>query len=193
MAAAVLIPPSPNNHLIMSTNRRAPLTSIPHAANSPHRSLAQSGTKRPRQILQQENEPPLKKQLLERQASEAPGTPRRRLPPPTTAEGRVFETGGSNAPQNAFARRLAASRESKTAVRTLRGERTGAEHTDATRTAASVRVTRAEKAAEENAENHRQWQKHYRKAFPTMVFYFESVPEEVRNKCSRQIATLGAV
>lgn len=42
-------------------------------------------------------------------------------------------------------------------------------------------------------ETLRQWQRYYRKAFPTFVFYFESIPGDVRQKCVRQIMGLGAV
>lgn len=50
-----------------------------------------------------------------------------------------------------------------------------------------------EKAINESIENVRQWQKHYRKVFPNFVFYFESIPEDVRGKCSKHIMSLGAV
>lgn len=38
-----------------------------------------------------------------------------------------------------------------------------------------------------------QWRGHYRKIFPSFVFYFESVPEEIRTKVLKQIRVLGAV
>lgn len=50
-----------------------------------------------------------------------------------------------------------------------------------------------ERWADEKLENVRQWQKHYRKAFPQFVFYFESVPNDVRAKCLKQAIALGAV
>lgn len=192
MAAVVFIPPSPHDQFAMSTNRRA-LASIPHATNSPHR-LAQSGTKRPRQVVQQENEPPLKKQSLDKPSEEAANTtPRRRLPPPSTAEGKVFESGNVNSTQNAFARKLVAARENKSSFRAPRVDKPMIENQDTNRLTVTGRVTKSEKASLDNAENVRQWQKHYRKVFPTFVFYFESIPEDTRNKCSRQIASLGAV
>lgn len=46
---------------------------------------------------------------------------------------------------------------------------------------------------DEKLENVRQWQRHYRKAFPEFVFYFESVPHDVRLKCLKQLDALGAV
>ncbi|PQE27688.1 G1 S regulator protein [Rutstroemia sp. NJR-2017a BBW] len=53
-------------------------------------------------------------------------------------------------------------------------------------------VTKAERVPEENLESIRQWQKHYRKNFPKFVFYFESIPEDVRLKYTRQVLALGA-
>ena len=45
----------------------------------------------------------------------------------------------------------------------------------------------------ESVETIRQWQRHYRKAFPQFVFYFDSVPADVRGKFTRQVTALGAV
>lgn len=42
-------------------------------------------------------------------------------------------------------------------------------------------------------EQIRQWQRHYRKLFPGFVFYFESIPEEVKYRMIRQSQLLGAV
>lgn len=52
---------------------------------------------------------------------------------------------------------------------------------------------KVQRATAENLETIRQWQKHYRKVFPQIVFYFESIPDEARSKVSRQTALLGAV
>jgi regulatory subunit for Cdc7p protein kinase len=159
----------------MSTNRsRAPLASIPNATNSPHRALAHS-TKRPRaqaNISQQENEPPQKRQMVEKDtASAQPSTPRRRIPP-STGEGRVFEKGTVNGHPTAFQRKLVAAR-----------DRT-----------ATLKVTKSvEGPTAQNLETIRQWQKHYRKVFPEYTFYFESIPEDLKGRFSRQIASLGAV
>ena len=195
MAAAVFIPPSPHDRFAMSTTRRAPLASIPHVTNSPHRSLAQSGTKRARQAFQQENEPPLKRQVLDKHGEDGSSlTPRRRVPPPSTSEGKVFESGNTNAPPNAFARKLVAARENKASLRAPKTEKSVIETSaDPSRSAVSGRIVKAEKTTLDNVENIRQWQKHYRKVFPNFIFYFESMPEDTRNRCSRQIASLGAV
>lgn len=44
-----------------------------------------------------------------------------------------------------------------------------------------------------NLEDIRQWQRHYRKVFPQIVFYFDNVPEEIREKVKRQVKNLGSV
>lgn len=176
MAAAVFIPPSPHDPLIkMSTGRsRAPLASIPNATNSPHRSLVCS-TKRPRaqaNISQQENEPPQKRQMVEKENSSIqPATPRSKIPT-STAEGRVFEKGTVNAQPTAFQRKLAAARDRGTALKVTKN---------------------VDGPTAQNLETIRQWQKHYRKVFPDYTFYFESIPEDLKSRFSRQIASLGAV
>jgi len=175
MAAAVFIPPSPQIFGNMSS-RRAPLASVPNATNSPFRSLGAgqvAATKRPRPLsnVQQENvggQPPLKRQMVERDET-GPRTPRQRIPP-ATADGRVFEKSAVVNPV-AFERRLVAARDK----------------------GPNVRPSRSERIAIDNAETVRQWQKHYRKVFPTFVFYFESVSEEIRNRCTKQVMSMGAV
>jgi len=160
----------------MSASRpRAPLANISNAANSPHHSLVQS-TKRPRAQAnqqQQENEPPQKRQMVDKEtAATGLGTPPSKKIPPVSAEGRVFEKGSATTQPNAFQRKLVAARE--------RGQ--------------PVRVTKSvDGPSAQTVENIRQWQKHYRKAFPSFSFYFDSVPEDVRARFARQITSLGAV
>ncbi|KAF2657905.1 hypothetical protein K491DRAFT_714034 [Lophiostoma macrostomum CBS 122681] len=77
----------------------------------------------------------------------------------------------SNGPPTAFQKKLEAAREIKTVPK---------------------QAERAQKALNENLETIRQWQRHYRKMFPQFVFYFESIPEDVRGRVSRQAHTLGA-
>ncbi|OCK77563.1 hypothetical protein K432DRAFT_303934 [Lepidopterella palustris CBS 459.81] len=74
-------------------------------------------------------------------------------------------------PPNAFTRKLEAVREAKAPTRT---------------------TEKSQKATSENLETIRQWQKHYRRIFPSFVFYFESFPEDMRIKVSRQAHLLGA-
>jgi regulatory subunit for Cdc7p protein kinase len=44
-----------------------------------------------------------------------------------------------------------------------------------------------------NQEHLRQWREHYKKEFPTFVFYFEGIPEDARPKILKSIRILGAV
>jgi regulatory subunit for Cdc7p protein kinase len=78
----------------------------------------------------------------------------------------------SGAPPTAFQKKLEAAREVK---------------------AVPKQAEKSQRAAGENLETIRQWQRHYRKMFPQFVFYFESIPEETRHKFARQARTLGAV
>lgn len=54
------------------------------------------------------------------------------------------------------------------------------------------RTSKYEKASAEKLDNIRQWQRHYRKAFPGFVFYFDSLPADVRNRSLREVLALGA-
>jgi regulatory subunit for Cdc7p protein kinase len=54
-------------------------------------------------------------------------------------------------------------------------------------------VKKSEKAQDHELERIRKWQKHYQEIFPTFVFYFESVPEDLRIKYTKQVVALGAV
>jgi regulatory subunit for Cdc7p protein kinase len=56
-----------------------------------------------------------------------------------------------------------------------------------------ARPTRSRPMQEHTAEAVRTWQRHYRKAFPSMVFYFESIPRDLVLKLSSQVKNLGAV
>lgn len=174
-AAAVFIPPSPHALFpdMTSNTRRAPLASIPNAANSPHRFLTTSGSKRPRgtaSLSQQENEHPTKRQALERPAQDAGLVTPRRPTQPTSGEGRVFERGAVEAGSTAFQRKLVAAREK------------GGQEKQSKSGIASKDV-----------ETVRQWQRHYRKLFPTFRFYFDSVAEDHKLRLGKQIYALGAV
>jgi len=83
----------------------------------------------------------------------------------------LLRKAGYNAPTS-FQKKLEALRESKPVQKT---------------------PERNQRVTSENLESIRQWQKHYRKAFPQFVFYFESIPDDVRVKASRQVQSLGAV
>lgn len=64
-----------------------------------------------------------------------------------------------------------------------------------TRPATKDRAARAVVARpDHDAESDKEvWKKHHRAKFPKMVFYFESIPDEVRTKLTKRVLFLGAV
>ncbi|QSZ36251.1 hypothetical protein DSL72_007377 [Monilinia vaccinii-corymbosi] len=157
----------------MST-RRQPLSTLSNVANSPYRAVASTTTKQKRSYANIQREdaygqpPPAKKQMLDAH-HQTLRTPPRQSVGQVSLEGRVSTRKSSNQPSN-FERKCVAARD--------RG--------------AQQQVTKADKVPEENLESIRQWQKHYRKSFPKFVFYFESVPEDVRLEYTKQVLALGA-
>ena len=172
--ALVSIPPSPHTLGIMS-NRRIPLANVPNVANSPFRAVAAAASKRSRsQNTTQEDlaygePPPAKKQIIEAGESTLRTPPRRQIP--QNGEGRMFNRRPANSQITAFERRLLAVKERQ----------------------AQQKPAKQEKGANEDLETIRQWQEHYRRVFPRLVIYFESVPDDVRVRCSKQVVALGAV
>jgi regulatory subunit for Cdc7p protein kinase len=159
----------------MMTSRRVPLASNPNAANSPCRPRTAAVAKRSRyeaekqEDLLDDHQPPTKRQAVDIVQSR-PRTPTRRQAV-HNPEGRVPHKKATNLQPAAFERKLYVTKDKQ----------------------AQQRVERQEKAAAETLNGIKQWQKHYRRVFPEFVFYFESVPAEVRAKCSKQIRSLGAV
>jgi regulatory subunit for Cdc7p protein kinase len=172
--AAVSLSPLPITLTTMSS-RRAPLLNNPNAINSPYRPSAAAPSKQKRSYANIQREdaygqpPPAKKQMVE--SRQVLRTPPRHQSTHVQGEGRVF-TRKSTTQQSAFERKCVVAAREKSAQQT---------------------AVKADKTTEENLEVIRQWQKFYRKAFPTFVFYFESVPEETRLKYAKQVAALGAV
>lgn len=163
--AAVSVHPSPQTSLNMSTRR--PLANVPNATNSPHR-LGLVPAKRPRTNTQIDipyGQPPPKKQIAD--AAEVEDRSR------VSTDSRLFSRRPHNGQPSAFERKLVAVRDKERQAQT--------------------RGTRHDKPSAETIDSIRQWQRHYRKAFPQFVFYFDSVSEDVRSKCSRQVTALGAV
>ncbi|EEQ32117.1 Cdc7p-Dbf4p kinase complex regulatory subunit [Microsporum canis] len=170
---ATLFVPSPHALNAMTT-RRAPLANVPNATNSPHRAVSAAATMkrgRPPGLPWDSAPPPLKKQALDAENTDA-RTPQRTLNQPQTGESKLF-TRRTNTQPTAFERKLAAARDKPKQPTTLK-------------------VSRNIKYCPESVESVRQWQRHYRKVFPTYVFYFESIPDETRKKYVRQIMSLGA-
>lgn len=160
-------------------SRRVPLANNPNAANSPFRGQAPVSGKRTRAQANDHREynngqPPLKRQMLDLDHDENanPRTLTRQSFAQQEAEGRVFLRKPANAPQTALEKKLHAAREKKPPPQKP--------------------VEKPQKSAD-SLENIRQWQRHYRKAFPQYTFYFDRVPEDVRTKVSRQVQYLGAV
>ncbi|KAL8810840.1 MAG: hypothetical protein Q9200_002264 [Gallowayella weberi] len=163
------------------SNRRAPLSSVPHAVNSPFRPHGAQVSKRPRQQLDQEDygydqQPPNKK------SATGDGRLAPRTPPQKQslqqAEARVFGKRPGNPQPTAFERRLLEAKN-----RNVK---------DVQEKVHEPRLERTGRSTVETFEGIRQWQKHYRKVFPTFVFYFESVAEETRARHAKFIRAFGA-
>jgi len=175
--AAVSIANSPHTLSTMS-GRRVPLQSNPNAANSPYRAVtaaaAAAKQKRSYATIQREETygqpPPAKKQMVKVNQSGSRSPTRQSLA--NAAEGRVFTRKSNGTQPSAFARKLEA-------LRVKPGQQ--------------LQIPADAKAADENLDTIRQWQRHYRKVFPKFVFYFESVSEDSRIKFSKQVIALGAV
>lgn len=156
-----------------------PLANNTNAINSPFRTVATVSGKRTRAQTADPREltfgqPPSKKQAIDGEHDEniAPRTLTRQSQAQQEADAKLFMRKGSNAAPTAFEKKLAAAREKKPHAQKL--------------------DPRAVQKQGDSLESIRQWQRHYKKAFPQYVFYFESVPEDVRSKVSRQIQYLGA-
>ena len=171
---AVSLSPAPYNLGDMA-GKRVPLGDVPNAANSPFRAVAAAASKRSRdhteahEELSYDYQPRPKRQALEDGRINLRISPKKQSLQST--EGRVFSKRTVNSQPTAFERKLLAAREHKS----------------------QQRVERQEKASNEALDTVRQWQKHYKKSFPGFVFYFESVPEDVRMRCSKWVRSLGAV
>ena len=164
------------------TGRRAPLANVANAINSPYRAHVNNTGKRSRTQageLQDKTpgQPPAKKQLLELVHHETENMD------PARRGGLVVTTHGNNdepfsrrlagTQPTALTRKLAASREKKV----VPPQRTEASQ---------------QKADGDGLESVRQWKRHYLRQFPRFSFYFESVPEDLRTKLTRQFQSLGA-
>lgn len=185
--AEISLSPAPHKLGNMSS-RRVPLGNVPNAANSPFRSVAAATSKRSRdQVEAQEDlsydlQPRAKRQALEEGRTSLRISPRKQTL--QSAEGRIFNRRQVNAQPTQFEKRLLASaKENKVTQRVEQKIEQRVQQ----------RVERQGKASHEALEDIRQWQRHYKRSFPTFVFYFESLPEEIRVKCSKWIRSLGAV
>jgi regulatory subunit for Cdc7p protein kinase len=119
-----------------------------------------------------DTEPPLKRQALDKTTTTSRSTTPNRQQQPITngVEARIFERGSGTSGSTAFQKKLVAARDKSS----------------------GLRVTKAvEPSAKE--ESVRQWQKHYRKIFPSFNFYFDGLSEDIKSRFLRQIILLGGV
>ena len=165
MATIVLSPPA----LLIDSMaaRRVPLANIPNAANSPYR--GGSATKRPRPKtddltdLEDGRSPAKKRQLVE-----AHNDARRvHHVSVDSRDDRTAATKNIVPPRKLV---LAASKRPQLHV-----------------------AEKQDKQTLHDIENIKKWKEHYMKAFPTMVFFFDGLPQDVCIRFSRQAAALGAV
>ena len=174
LMAAILISPLPVNlsSTSMSTSRRA-LSSIPHAVNSPLKPTSQQA-KQKRSYASTQREDgydqgrPAKKQMLDT-FDITRRTPPRQIANQSVPEQRILTRKANISHYAAQDRRTVASREPQQIVK------------------------KTDRVQEQDLETIRKWQKHYQKIFPSFVFYFESVPEDVRVKYTKHVLALGAV
>ncbi len=155
------------------TGRRVPLGNVPNGANSPFR----TATKRSRDQVDTQGDfpwdlqPSVKRQAYELEKPPSRVSPRKHGLP--SAEGRVFNIKKpSGTPPTTFERQLLALKEGSKPQQ---------------------RVERQERSTEQAVKGIKQWQEHYRRAFPSFVFYFENIGEETRIKCVKYARSLGAV
>ncbi|KAK8233974.1 Dfp1/Him1, central region-domain-containing protein [Phyllosticta capitalensis] len=160
--AAVSIPPSPQALSTMSS-RRMPLANVPNGTNSPYRTPAATATKRSRSYASEQRDAAY-------------------MQPPPTKKVIVEDRDAENRRHVV----LQKARQSQNS--------TSHKKTDVSRDSrpSSRAVDKSQKAQPDSLDTVRQWQRHYRKAFPTFVFFFESIPEDARARAVKQLLTLGA-
>ena len=168
-------------------NRREPLSALHNAGNSPFRGA--SGLKRARPQFgnadgEAGKEPPTKRQIFD---LEGPVTPRK---------AQRVATGNTPVQRKHAARvreptRQAIGDPARHAIRDP-GQAVGEPARHVGREPVR-QPARPQEGHGESLERLRAWQKHNEKAFPTYVFYFDSVPDVVRSDCAKDLKPLGAV
>lgn len=152
------------------SSKRAPLASNPNVANSPLRAPS---------ILAGYAKP--KRSFATAQREEPYGQP-----PPVKKQ--ALENGAQRpvrSPSKPLARapaHIVVPRNSSAVPRPVVRERSA-------RTA-TTSITRAAPVVDTEKEV---WKKHHRAKFPKMVFYFESIPDDIRAKLTKRVTYLGAV
>ena len=173
--AAVFTPASSHTVGMMNT-RRTPLSNNINAANSPIRppinKRTRSASNGGYENLYEQR--PAKRQFLDSFESNVQETLLQRL-----QKRNELQLAQENRPQGLKGIHVLGSPEKK--ERLLR-ERQSARN-----------KTKQERTPEQTAESLKQWKKHYRAQFPNFVFYFETVPEDLRRQSMRSITLLGGV
>ena len=170
------------------SSKRIPLGNIPNVANSPLRSITAATFKRSRdQVEAQEDlsydlQPRAKRQALEEGHTSLRISPRKQTL--QSVEGRIFNRRTLNTQPTLFEKKLLASTKDSKVTQKIEQK---------IEQRVQQKVERQGKASHEALEDIKQWQRHYKRSFPTFVFYFESLPEEIRVKCSKWVRSLGAV
>ncbi|KAK7508906.1 Dfp1/Him1, central region-domain-containing protein [Phyllosticta citriasiana] len=145
------------------SSRRMPLANVPNGTNSPYRPPAAAATKRNRSYASEQ-----------RDLTYAQQPPTKKL----IVEDTDVENRRHVLLQKTRQSQISASQKKQDITRDSR--------------LSSRPVEKSARPAHDNLETVRQWQKHYRKAFPHFVFYFESIPEDARTKATKQLLALGA-
>ncbi|KJZ74647.1 hypothetical protein HIM_05997 [Hirsutella minnesotensis 3608] len=169
--AAVSLSPTPAPISAMSS-RRAPLTSNPNVVNSPLRGASALASyakqKRSYATIQREEAygqpPPIKKQALENGAHRPVRSPSKT----TVSRTQILV---QRAPATTTRSSTVAARE---------------------RLSRASNTTSASRGGQDVDNEKEMWKKHYRAKFPKMVFYFESIPDDVRAKLTKRVTYFGA-
>ena len=172
--AAVSLFPTPANIGDMP-NKRIPLGNVPNAANSPFRAVAAAASKRSRDQVDAEGDSQYEsKARVKRQALEADRLSLHTPPKKQTLqsiESRSFSKRINNTQPTDFERKLLAAK----------------------RNDLQEKVEKKDKASHEALDDIQKWHRFYTKSFPSFIFYFESVSEELRIKYSKWVRAFGAV
>ncbi|KAG6014491.1 hypothetical protein E4U54_005224 [Claviceps lovelessii] len=146
------------------SSRRVPLTSNPNVANSPLR-----GHNTLNAYAKQ------KRSYATVQREEAYGQP-----PPVKKQ--ALDNGSQRAVRSP----------SKTSRAQVLVQRSAAAARPTLRDRAIKSIQDSTRAIQDNEAEKEAWKKHYRVKFPKMVFYFESIPDDIRAKLTKRVTYLGA-
>lgn len=202
VAVIQAIPPA----ISTAMSRRAPLSNLPNAVNSTTMPTPQTTTsmKRSRSASAIQRDVPFGQPPPKKQALEAPTTPTQpALRTPIRRSNSTLEAAAKAAvPRRPSVR---AARPGLAACPPAFVDITGqqqqqqqlqqyqSQQVARRQSAHAIRAAEAVGADAQGNSDVRAWQRHYRKAFPSYVFFFENIPADVLVKAQKQITSLGAV